>query len=128
MLPPIFTKARANSGATAVELALLLPLVLLCVLGLAEFGRALWTQATLDYAVQAAARCAAIDTNTCGSGAQTQQYAISMAPALSVTASQFTVTNPSCGMRVSTSLPFQFVVPALFPYSLTLTATACFPT
>ena len=114
-------------GAAAVEFAIVLPVLLLCVLGLVEFGRAIWTQATLDYAVQAAARCAAVDPLTCGSLAQTQQYATTKAPGLSLPASVFSVTTPACGVQVAASLAFDFLVPALLPYSQTLTATACFP-
>lgn len=115
-------------GAAAVEFAIILPILLLCLLGLIEFGRAIWTRATLDYAVQAAARCAAVDPLTCGSVAQTQEYATTKAPGLALPASVFTVTTPACGVQVMASLTFDFLVPALLPYSQTLTATACFPT
>jgi len=114
-------------GAAAIEFAIILPILLLCVLGLIELGRAIWTQATLDYAVQAAARCAAVDRLTCGTAAHTQQYATTKAPGLSLPASVFTVTTPPCGVQVAASLAFDFLVPALLPYSQTLSATACFP-
>jgi Flp pilus assembly protein TadG len=114
-------------GAAVVEFAIILPILLLCVLGLIEFARAIWTQATLDHAVQAAARCAAVDPLTCGTVAQTQQYATTKAPGLSLPASTFTVTNPACGVQVAASLAFDFLVPELLPYSQTLNARACFP-
>ena len=114
-------------GAAAIEFAIILPILLLCVLGLIEFARAIWTQATLDHAVQAAARCAAIDPVTCGTVAQTQQYATTKAPGLTLPASVFTVTNPACGVQVAASLAFDFLVPELLPYSQTLNARACFP-
>ena len=93
-----------------------------------EFARAIWTQATLNYAVQAAARCAAVDLLACGTAAQTQQYAVAQAPGLSLPTSDFTVTTQSCGVQVTASLPYAFLVPALLPYSPTLSASACFPT
>jgi Flp pilus assembly protein TadG len=114
-------------GAAAIEFAIILPILLLCVLGLIEFGRAIWTQATLDHAVQAAARCAAIDPVTCGTVAQTQQYATTKAPGLTLPASVFTVTNPARGVQVAASLAFDFLVSELLPYSQTLNARACFP-
>jgi Flp pilus assembly protein TadG len=114
-------------GAAAVEFAMVLPILLLCVLGLIEFARAIWTQATLDYAVQAAARCAAVDTITCGTTAQTQQYAVTKAPGLALPAATFMVTTQACGAQVTASLAFDFLVPALLPYSATLSAHACFP-
>lgn len=114
-------------GAAALEFAIILPLLLLCVLGLIEFSRAIWTQATLDYAVQAAARCAAVDALTCGTVAQVQQYATTKTPGLSLPASVFAVTTPSCGVQVTASLMFDFLLPDLLPYSQPLSATACFP-
>ena len=98
------------------------------MLGLMEFARAIWTQATLDYAVEAAARCAAVDLRNCGTAAQTQQYAVTQAPGLSVPASDFAVTTQTCGVQVTANLPYAFLVPALLPYSPTLSASACFPT
>ena len=114
-------------GTAVIEFAILVPILLVCVLGLIEFGRAIWTQATLDHAVQAAARCAAVDPLTCGTVAQTQQYATTKTPGLSLPASVFTVTTPSCGVQVAASLAFDFLVPELLPYSQTLNARACFP-
>jgi Flp pilus assembly protein TadG len=124
-----FCRRSRDSGAAAVEFAMVLPIVLLCLLGLIEFAREIWTQATLDYAVQAAARCAAVDTNTCGTDVNIQNYAAGKAPGLSFSnpASTFSVTRPSCGVQVTATLPFAFLVPALLPYSATLSARACFP-
>ena len=61
-------------GEAAIEFAFVLPLLLLITFGLIDFGRALQVQTTLNYAVQAAARCYAVHkaaTNTtsdCGTG------------------------------------------------------------
>lgn len=117
----------SRSGATAVETALVLPFVLLFLFGLTEFGRAIWTKATLDYAVESAARCAAINATLCGTTVQTQNYAVSRAGGLTLAASAFTVTTPACGKQVSASLGFAFAVPNLLPYTITLHSTACYP-
>lgn len=117
----------ARSGSIAVEMAILLPVVLLFVLGLAEFGRAIWTKATLDYAVEAAARCAVVDEIRCGSTSQTQSYAASRAAGLAIAPSRFTVASAGCGIQVSVSLPFHFVAPAVLPYAITLSSSACYP-
>jgi Flp pilus assembly protein TadG len=113
-----FCGRSRDSGVAAVEFALVLPIVLLCVFGLIECARAIWTQATLDYAVEAAARCAAVDTNTCGTDVNIQNYAAGKAPGLSFAdpALTFGVTRPSCGVQVTATLPFTFLVPALLPY------------
>lgn len=117
-----------RSGSIAVEMAILLPVVLLFMVGLAEFGRAIWTKATLDYAVEAAARCAVVDEIQCGTSSQTQNYAATRAAGLSVAPALFTVTSAGCGIQVSIDLPFEFVAPGLFPYVLTLRSVACYPT
>jgi Flp pilus assembly protein TadG len=122
-----FWRVPGERGAAAVEFAIVLPILLLCLLGLIEFARAIWTQATLDYAVQAAARCAAVNLVICGTAAQTQRYAVAQTPGLSLPTSDFTVTTQTCGVQVTASLPYAFLVPALLPYSLTLNASACFP-
>lgn len=119
--------ATSGSGAVAIEFAILFTIAMLLVLGLAEFGRALWYQSTLDYAVQSAARCGAVNTNACGTSSQIQQYAVNMAPGLPVTTSNFTVTTLACGVQVVGNYTFQTVVPQLLPYTMNITATACFP-
>ena len=120
--------AARRAGTTAIETAIVLPVVLLFIVGLMEFGRAIWIQATLDYAVESAARCAAVNTTLCATAAQTQTYAVGKAAGLTLASSVFTLTTQTCGAQVSANLPFQFVVPILFPYAITLTASACYPT
>jgi Flp pilus assembly protein TadG len=127
-----FLKFSGERGTAAVEFALILPILLVCILGLIEFARAIWTQATLDYVVEAAARCAAVDTVTCGTAPNVQNYAAARAPGLSFLdpGSTFTVSWPPqspCGALVTASLQFDFLVPALLPYSARLSAHACFP-
>jgi Flp pilus assembly protein TadG len=117
----------------AVEYAFVLPILLLFVLGIMDTGRLIWTYATLNRAVEAAARCAAVDTATCGTAAQIQSYAVTQAYGLSIAAAAFTPTTVACGSRVAASFAFQFVIPWIggSPYgvsnSTTLNATACYP-
>ena len=118
---------RERQGNTAVEFAIVLPVFLLLVLGIIEFGRLLWTQSTLQHAVEAAARCATVNTSLCGTASQVQSFAAGEVFGQSVPASTFSLTTPSCGTQVSASLPFSFVVPKLFPYKITLTAQSCHP-
>lgn len=118
---------RDRGGATAVEMAVILPLLLLLMFGVIEFGRLLWTQVTLDYAAESAARCHAINKTICGTVDQTQSYAASRALGLDVPPSTFAVTSEGCGKKVSVTLPFQFVVPQLLPYAVTVHSVACYP-
>ncbi len=122
------------SGNVAIEYGLILPLLLLFTFGIIDTGRMLWSFTTLSRATDAAARCAAVDSTTCGSTSLVQSYAVSQAWGLDVTTSAFTVTQPACGKQVSASYTFQFVIPWFFgstPFgaanTIALTATACYP-
>ena len=114
--------ARAREGIEALEFAIILPVLLLFLLGCIEFGRLLWTQSELQYAVEAAARCVTVtcSANITGTGSGT--YAAQRIYGISVPAGAvFAVTNPApaCGNEVTVCYPFQFLIPGLFPFSNT---------
>jgi Flp pilus assembly protein TadG len=125
--PALAGLTRAREGVAAVEMAILLPAFLTVLLGVIEFGRLFWTQTALQFAVEAAARCAAVNATTCGSSSATQTYAASQAFGLSIPSTDFTVSQPSCGNKVSIAYSFGFVVPKLFPWTVTLNAQSCHP-
>jgi Flp pilus assembly protein TadG len=113
-------------GAAAVEFAMTVPILLVAMLGLIEFGRVLWAQNALHFAVEEAARCATIDVTICGNTNETQTFA-STASGFTFPTSAFTVTTATCGNQVTASYAFQFLT-SLFGTGPTLTARACFPT
>jgi Flp pilus assembly protein TadG len=126
---------RSRGGATAIEMAFLLPVFLGFLLGIEEFGRALWTQTALQYAVEAAARCAAVAPGNC---TDVPSYAATQALGLSIPSSAFTYTQDAvCGVcsgvtctggaQVTASYAFSGLVPALIPISVTLSAKSCHP-
>src|ERR1700726_2242580 len=84
-------------GVAAVEFALILLPLLLMVLGVIDGGRMLWTQNSLQYAVEQAARCAVVDTTTCGTPAQIESYAASMVYGMSLSANDFASNSAGCG-------------------------------
>jgi Flp pilus assembly protein TadG len=133
---------RAQGGATAVEMAFLLPVFMLFLLGICEFGRALWTQTALQFAVEAAARCAAVSPSLCTAAGGTTMdvpgYAASQAFGMSIPSTAFTYTaNAVCGVasgatgsggaQVTASYNFDAVVPQLVPVNVTLSAKSCHP-
>lgn len=122
--PPLL---KARAGTTAVEFALIAPALFTILFGALEFGRLLWTQAALHYAVEEAARCASVTPTVCGTSAQITSYAANAVTPLTIASTAFTSTTPSCGHQVSASFNYQFVVTGLFPFTPTLTAQACFP-
>jgi Flp pilus assembly protein TadG len=133
---------RPQGGATAVEMAFLLPVFMLFLLGICEFGRALWTQTALQFAVEAAARCAAVSPSLCTAAGGTEMdvpgYAASQAFGMTIPSSAFTYTqNAICGVgsgatgsggaQVTASYNFDAVVPQLVPVNVTLSAKSCHP-
>jgi Flp pilus assembly protein TadG len=125
----------ARGGVTAVEMAFLLPVFLMFLMGIVEFGRALWTQTALQFAVEAAARCEAVSPSLCTPDAQT--YAANQAFGMSIPSTDFTYTaktdctgaaTPSTsGGRVTASYKFTPIVAKLVPLKVTLTACSYHP-
>lgn len=126
--------ARERSGAAAIEFAFAMPILLTALLGTVEFGRIMWTQNALHYAVEEAARCMTFNVTTCSSTSTIQSYAASVSGlSFGSGGTTFTpTTGAACGggvtgNKVAASYPFPFVT-SLFNYNVTLTAQACFPT
>ncbi len=107
-------------GSTAAEFAFVAPVLILLLFGIMEYGRLLWTKNSLEYAVERAARCAAIYYNkgtSCTDASATQSYAVSQVNGVTgaaVASAAFTVTYsggpPPTTACVSASLPFAFLV------------------
>ena len=121
------TPRRDDRGAAAVEFALVVPLLLLLVLGIAEFGRAYNISATLANAARTGARTMALENSA--SAARTA--AQGAARGVTLSASQISVTPSSCPasgtgsttlVTVSITYPMTFVT-GLFGSSVTLHGT-----
>jgi Flp pilus assembly protein TadG len=126
--------AKACDGAATVEAAVVLVPFLLLLFGMIEGGLLIWSQSTLQFAVEDAARCAAVNSSLCGDTAAIQSYAASRVVGLPVTAASFTVTQPACGTptgaQVSIIYPYSsngFIVPKLFSGAINLNASSCHP-
>lgn len=117
-------KSRGERGAAAVEFAIVVPLLILLVVGIAEFGRAYNVATTLSAAARQGARTMALENSTGAARASAQ----SAATGLGLSASQISVTPSACptGSTSSTTLvtvrityPMAFVT-GLFGSSVTL--------
>ena len=115
-----------ENGATAVEFAIVSPIFIMLLLGIIYGCLLMYTMGSLHYAVQAAARCGAVMTATCGSAAATQTYALNHYYALNNPTPQFTASAAACGQQVTGSLTYILDV-AFARWSIPLSATACFP-
>ncbi len=112
------THERSDTGASLVEMAILLPLLVLMVLGVADFGRMLYHAITLSHAARAGAAYGAQNSGFAGDTAGIQQAAEAeaqnIAP-IAVTSDRLcectgsapvSCTTPSCG---SYGAPLAFV-------------------
>jgi hypothetical protein len=125
--------AACRRGVSAVEMALVLPLFFAMLLGIFNLSLLLWTQASLYYAAQAAARCASVNTTTCGNEGATRTYAESKYFGQMVGGAPPTITAPppipnGCGYRVTASYDYPLSIPFYeTPPRVPLSASACFP-
>jgi Flp pilus assembly protein TadG len=131
LVPPAATKSKGNEavslapfagrargagrarcrdrGAAAVEFALLLPLLLLLVFGIIDFGRAINAQITLTQAARTGARLAALGQPNVVSA--TQAAATGLSPVgVAVTACPSGATQTTAA-AVTASYSFSFVTP-----------------
>ena len=118
---------RDRSGGTAVEFALTAPAFFMMVIGGIQVGLLCWAQLALQQGSEAAARCASVNKTVCGTTSQIKSYASAQSFGLSPGSSVFTVTTVACGNRVQASYNPPFLTGLVIP-SMTLTASACFPT
>lgn len=116
---------RDRSGASAVEFGLVLPIFILLVLGGMGAATLGYTVVSLHFAVQDAARCAAVKTAVCTSGAATEAYAEERysGPKISPT---FTYALTACGPTVTATAVYDLnLIPHLS--DIPITASSCYP-
>ncbi len=127
-------RVARDRGAAAVEFALVLPLLLLIVFGIIDFGRALNAQITLTQAAREGARLAALGQPDVVS--QTQAAATGLSPVgVSVTSCP-AGAGPAANAAVTASYTFSFITPVGaiaglfgggFGSPITMTATGVMP-
>lgn len=120
---------RDERGAGAVEFALIVPLLLVLVLGIAEFGHAFSVQGTLSAAAREGARVMALQNDPAAARAAVRNASPTLDPA--VGNAQITVT-PQTGcpaasttaqnVRVTVAYPMPFLT-GFFGAGIDLTGT-----
>jgi Flp pilus assembly pilin Flp len=112
-------------GATAVEFGLVLPAFVMLVLGVIGVSQLAYAVSSMNFAVQEAARCSAVNLAVCGSATATETYAAGKYAGPDV-AVVFDSTTAGCGHTVNATGEYELNV-AFFVYDIPLTASACFP-
>jgi Flp pilus assembly protein TadG len=118
-------RRRDERGAALVEFALVLPVLVLFVFGIVEFGRAYSARIQLTSAVREGARAVALG----GTPAEAADATKDGAPGLprddiTVTAStSCTGTTPAPNATVDASYPFRYTIPLFRNGTWTLKAT-----
>ena len=139
----LFQFARCRSAATAVEFGFVALPLILCIFGIIEFGRLMWTREALQQTAIVGARCMGLVQNNCGtSGVYNASLATNFVEAqaaawsIKLTPSNITLnTTATCAglggfSQVSIVYTFNTLVPALIKAlagGTQLSATACFP-
>jgi hypothetical protein len=97
------------------------------LLGIINVSMILWTMASLHYAAENAARCAAVGSSSCTSTSAIQTYAQSQYFGLSSGTNPFVYQATGCGNTVTGTYPYTLVIPLIGSFSVSLSATACSP-
>jgi Flp pilus assembly protein TadG len=114
-----------QQGTTAVEFAIVAPVLIALLIGTLALCVALFLIGSLHYAVEEGARCASVKTAICSDATTTVAYAQShyFGPNVSPT---FTYAAAACGNSVSASINYSMNV-GFSTFVVPISATACFP-
>jgi Flp pilus assembly protein TadG len=105
---------REERGASAVEFAFVLPLLLVLVVGIAEFGRAFQVSGTLSAAAREGVRTMALGNNPTAARATVRNVASSLNPA--VTDAQIAITPTSCPVSYPSSTNVTVTISYRLPF------------
>lgn len=116
---------RDRSGVGAVEFALVLPAFIAMLAGGIWAGQLAFAANSLQYAVEAGARCAAVNATVCPDSTSTLAYTRSHYSGPNISPA-FSYGATGCGHTVSASASFNInIVPGIS--SVPLSAAACYP-
>ena len=121
----LWRRLRDERGTAAVEFAMVLPAFAVLIVGSIWMAQLMFETSSLRYAVEAAARCAAVNTNTCSSTTATQTYAASKYYGPVYPAPSFTATATTCGQSVTGTVTYVLNT-GVTSITIPLSASACF--
>lgn len=120
--------ALGTSGVAAIEFVIVFPLFLTLVFAIIESGRLMWQQVSMQRAVATAARCGALGTMGCVSNTDIINTAIKASALSGLTIAEVTPDQTaSCGVKVTATRKFTFILRVRGVPEINLTAQACHP-
>ncbi len=114
-------RARGQRGAVAVELALVLPILVMLLFGIVEFGRGYNAKVSLQGAVREGARVLALDSGDPVS--TTVDAAPSLDAGLITINTSGAPCTPGQPVSVTASYPFEYNIPLFGSATQTISAT-----
>jgi Flp pilus assembly protein TadG len=116
---------RDRRGGAALEYAIILPAFITLVVGALCAGQLGFAVNSLHYAVQDAARCAAVKTTVCTSSTSTVTYAEGRYSGPQISPN-FSYSTGGCGHTVSVTATYPIMLAAA-TVNVPLSASACYP-
>ena len=125
MLNPAKSLRFDERGTTALEFAIVAPILIGLLIGTITLCVDLFLIGSMHYAVEQGARCASIKTTVCTDEAAIIAYARNSYFGPGATPS-FSYTAAACGNSVSASFSYTINV-GFSTYTIPISATACYP-
>jgi len=107
-------RLREQRGASAVEFALVLPLLIVLVVGIAEFGHAFQVQGTLSAAAREGVRTMALQNDQARARTMVRSVASSLDPRL--TDAQIAISPASCPVTYTTGASVRVTITYRMPF------------
>lgn len=110
----MWQRLRSERGASAVEFAFILPLLVVLAFGIAEFGRAFQVQGTLSAAAREGVRAMALQNNQAAARSMAESVANSLNPAL--TDAQISISPSSCPATYTSGASVKLTISYHLPF------------
>jgi Flp pilus assembly protein TadG len=115
-----------EDGAAAVEFSLVFSAFVMFIVGSFYVAGMLFVGSSMQFATQAAARCASVDTTNCATNTAIQSYAATKYSGGKLATPIFVASTPTCGHQVTASVTYSLDV-GMRKISVPLSAASCFP-
>ena len=119
---------RSTCGASAVEFALVTLPVMFFIIGIIQTGWIVWANNSLYVAVETAARCGAVNSQTppCGGNSSSNMKTTARLVFAPLSGATFSTNTSNCAGGAG--LVGTYKITIAFVVNLTLTASSCYPT